>query len=392
MGIPAVVLAVLGGTTEHLAKPQRHVVGMVGRHVGEHRTENLIAVDMAAIEDLGQTIETHRYPRPTHRLLASGSRSTRCRLLKTVDAEIVAEPRRAQRHRARKAAALPANYGREPASYTRRVVRRVSVTSALLALGSVFAVTPAPGAVGAHRERVHVTPTAGSAESVFVVSFTMPERTGLYGSSQRHDVLKASAQSRASDCLKTVDVKVPDAPAGVHVHVTVDPRKLGGHWCESIYRGQIQELRTAVCPRGALCPTYVLVRRTVGQFSLHVRSTAPPAGADGTPPSFAGLQHAFACTPGAQRPGQTTPFTLSWQAATDGLTPSPEIVYEVYLASAPGGEDFSKPTWRTPPGSTSFTTPGLPSHGTFYFVVHARDSAGNEDHNTLEQRGNDPCY
>jgi hypothetical protein len=29
--------------------------------------------------------------------------------------------------------------------------------------------------------------------------------------------------------------------------------------------------------------------------------------------------------------------------------------------------------------ATSFTTAGLPSHGTFYFVVRARDRAGNED-------------
>jgi hypothetical protein len=118
----------------------------------------------------------------------------------------------------------------------------------------------------------------------------------------------------------------------------------------------------------------------------------PPApGTDATPPVFAGLQGAFACTPGPQRPGQTTPFTLSWEAATDDVTPSSQIVYDIYLASTSGGENFSKPTWVTEPGATTFRTPGLPSHGTFYFVVRARDRAGNEDRNTLERLGSDPC-
>jgi hypothetical protein len=63
----------------------------------------------------------------------------------------------------------------------------------------------------------------------------------------------------------------------------------------------------------------------------------------------------------------------------------------VYLADKPGGEDFSMPAWTTEPGATGFRTPGLPSHGTFYFVVRARDRAGNEDANTVEVLGIDPC-
>ena len=116
-----------------------------------------------------------------------------------------------------------------------------------------------------------------------------------------------------------------------------------------------------------------------------------PGPLDTTPPKFAGLEGAFACTPGPQRPGQTTPVTLTWQAASDETTPPSLIVYDVYLATRQGGEDFSTPTWTTPPGATTFKTPGLPSHGTFYFVVRARDQAGNEDVNTVERQGVDPC-
>lgn len=274
---------------------------------------------------------------------------------------------------------------------------RVFVTSVLVVLGAVFGVALALGAAGVHSGRIHVTPTVGSTHTVFVLNFTVPERTGVHGSSQRHDVLTASAPAGSSGCVTALNVRVPDARAGARLRVALDPGKLGGEWCQGLYHGRVEELQTAICPRRTLCPTYVLLRGTVGRFSLHVRSTAPvvdsPApGADGTPPSFAGLQRAFACTPGAQRPGQTTPFTLSWQAATDNVTPSSEIVYDVYLATTPGGEDFSKPTWTTSPGVTTYRTPGLPSHGTFYFVVRARDSAGSEDRNTLEQRGVDPCY
>jgi hypothetical protein len=106
---------------------------------------------------------------------------------------------------------------------------------------------------------------------------------------------------------------------------------------------------------------------------------------------FAGIVHAAACTPGPQRPGETSPYTLSWQAAVDNTTPAAEIVYDIYYSTTPGGEDFAHATWTSPPGVTSFRTPGLPSHGEAYFVVRARDSAGNEDGNAHEQPGVDPC-
>jgi hypothetical protein len=64
----------------------------------------------------------------------------------------------------------------------------------------------------------------------------------------------------------------------------------------------------------------------------------------------------------------------------------------VYVSSASGGEDYARPSFTTAPGVTSFQTPGLASHGTFYFVVRARDRAGNEDSNAVEVRGVDACY
>jgi hypothetical protein len=133
---------------------------------------------------------------------------------------------------------------------------------------------------------------------------------------------------------------------------------------------------------------YVAPSQSVAPAS---QPTPDPRPGNDSAPKFGGLQSAFACTPGPQRPGQTTPFNLSWEAAVDDVTPPALIVYEVYLATTPGGEDFAHPTWTTDPGATSFRTPGLASHGSFYFVVRARDTAGNEDTNLVERHGVDPC-
>jgi len=70
-------------------------------------------------------------------------------------------------------------------------------------------------------------------------------------------------------------------------------------------------------------------------------------------------------------------------------TPSSQIVYDIFLSHTAGGEDFSHPTWTTAPGVTSFETPALKEPS--YFVVRARDQAGNEDQNTVERVGEDPC-
>ena len=112
---------------------------------------------------------------------------------------------------------------------------------------------------------------------------------------------------------------------------------------------------------------------------------------DPVPPKFAGLKSATTCIPGPIGPPRTSSYHLTWEAATDNVTPSSKIVYNVYQATTAGGEDFSKPTYTTAPGVTSFDTPQLPSEKYFYFVVRARDNAGNEDSNTIERQGQNVC-
>jgi hypothetical protein len=115
------------------------------------------------------------------------------------------------------------------------------------------------------------------------------------------------------------------------------------------------------------------------------------AGADHTPPVFGGLKAAFTCIPGPIGGGRTGSYHLAWDRATDDVTPSSQIVYDVYQATASGRENFSQPTYTTPPGATTFATPPLPATKTYYFVVRARDRAGNRDHNRVERAGVNRC-
>jgi hypothetical protein len=134
----------------------------------------------------------------------------------------------------------------------------------------------------------------------------------------------------------------------------------------------------------------------VGSLLLSVAALSLSAGPalakrDTTPPTFAGLKSATTCIPGPIGGGRTTSYHLSWDPARDNRTPPGQIVYDVYQATTAGGEDFSAPTYTTAPGATSFDTPQLPTDQTFYFVVRARDRAGNSDSNMVERQGVNLC-
>ncbi len=139
---------------------------------------------------------------------------------------------------------------------------------------------------------------------------------------------------------------------------------------------------------GALSLLLVLA---AASFWFATRTPAEARHTDTTPPTFAGLNSATTCIPGPIGGGRTTSYNLSWDPATDNRSPSKKIVYDIYQAKASGGEDFSAPTYTTPAGATSFTTPPLPTDQYFYFVVRARDQAGNRDSNTVEREGQNLC-
>ena len=112
---------------------------------------------------------------------------------------------------------------------------------------------------------------------------------------------------------------------------------------------------------------------------------------DRTQPLFAGLRSTTSCVPGPIGHGRASSYHLTWDPATDNVTSPAKILYEVYQSNTAGGEDFSTPTYTTAPGATSFDTPQLSADKSFYFVVRARDRAGNEDSNTIEREGQNLC-
>jgi hypothetical protein len=134
-----------------------------------------------------------------------------------------------------------------------------------------------------------------------------------------------------------------------------------------------------------------------GAIAMLVLTAALPADVsarvptpDRTPPKFAGLESATTCIPGPVS-AQSARYELRWDAATDDVTPPRRIVYDIYQATTPGGEDFSSATYTTRRGATTFTTPPLPADKSFYFVVRARDRAGNRDSNLVERQGVNIC-
>jgi chitinase len=102
---------------------------------------------------------------------------------------------------------------------------------------------------------------------------------------------------------------------------------------------------------------------------------------DTEPPIFAGAETA-APLPNAIR--------LGWSAASDNVSAAAAIVYVIYQANQGGAQSFATPTYVTASGATSYTVDGLPLSATRYFVVRARDEAGNIDENQVEVSATTP--
>jgi hypothetical protein len=139
----------------------------------------------------------------------------------------------------------------------------------------------------------------------------------------------------------------------------------------------------------------MISRSLIAVFLLLAAAGVHAAGAgrpDRTPPTFGGLKSATTCIPGPVGGDRMSSYRLAWAAAKDRVTPSSRIAYSVYRATSPGGEDFSAPTYTTRRGAVTFVTPPLSSIESNYFVVRARDAAGNRDRNRRERLGTNLCY
>lgn len=120
----------------------------------------------------------------------------------------------------------------------------------------------------------------------------------------------------------------------------------------------------------------------------NVRNLAADGPApDVTPPTFAGITGATALA---------GVVTLTWNAATDTVTATDAIQYEVHVSTSPGdtwatravvsAADVLPSGWESLEGpiECSFDLDYLAPGATYYVRVRARDAAGNGDTNTEE--------
>jgi hypothetical protein len=281
----------------------------------------------------------------------------------------------------------------------RRWTIRWALATALLVLIAASATAAGLGPT----TRVTVKPGSGTPQTRFSFSLRVPVATGRFGRLSRADTLSVTGppgthcESRASRALKA-------AKKGKRVKLTLRPAKSG--WCAGRWRGTVLQTESVRCSptAGRVCPDLVVAPRVIASFRFRVKPKAthsPPTQPSGDVPTFAGLISAVTCPGGGPQPVRarggavvlpgTRSYTLTWTAATDAVTPSAQIVYDIFVATAPGAEDFAKPTFTTAPGATSFGTPNEPRAATLYFVVRARNAAGHEDTNKVERQGVVSC-
>ena len=122
----------------------------------------------------------------------------------------------------------------------------------------------------------------------------------------------------------------------------------------------------------------VRARDQAGNIDTNTRevSAMTPVTTDRMAPTFGGATAAAATGPGV--------VTLTWSAASDDLTAPAAMTYLVYQASTAGGESFATPSHTTVAGATTFAVGGLSPGQPYFFVVRARDQAGNTDANVRE--------
>ena len=145
---------------------------------------------------------------------------------------------------------------------------RVLVAVALLALGAVSVPALASVSAGRRAPAVTINPSTGSPTSRFAVRFVAPARTGSYGGFVHRLSMSVTATSKRGRCLAGAADEVVVGRAPARVTVTISPGT-GHRWCLGTFRGQIDELRTPVCPPRELCPAFVVVS-PIGRFSFRV--------------------------------------------------------------------------------------------------------------------------
>jgi hypothetical protein len=100
---------------------------------------------------------------------------------------------------------------------------------------------------------------------------------------------------------------------------------------------------------------------------------------DNDPPVFNGIKSITGLSP--------THIKLCWDSASDDQTDESNMIYDIYLASSSGNQNYDTPSYTSAAGDTCYIIDGLTESTDYYAVVRARDETGNNDENTIEDTG-----
>ncbi|MBI2061726.1 MAG: hypothetical protein HYT87_18450, partial [Nitrospirae bacterium] len=98
---------------------------------------------------------------------------------------------------------------------------------------------------------------------------------------------------------------------------------------------------------------------------------------DKTPPTFAGAVVATTIS--------TTAIDVMWNAGSDAVTATGNLVYDICQSTTPGGCATFTPTYTSAAGVSFHNVTGLTAGTRYYFVARAKDQAGNADTNSVEK-------
>ena len=157
------------------------------------------------------------------------------------------------------------------------------VAGAGLAGGATVATAQQPPALVVPTVSLRVTPASGGAGTDFTVHFTAQQPTGISGGEKHDYTLSATPVRPARGCVQQVSLALRVAQTGQTMAVRLVPGKLGGHWCEGAYTGEVAETIWPSCgpvvagTAAVACPMFVILEH-IGSFHFTVTragSTAP---------------------------------------------------------------------------------------------------------------------
>jgi len=119
----------------------------------------------------------------------------------------------------------------------------------------------------------------------------------------------------------------------------------------------------------------VRAKDTKGNVDTNTTQKSAAIAGDISAPTFAGASNAEAVSKSA--------IKVSWVAATDAITATSSIAYQICKSSTENGCANFSATYTTT-GTTSYQVEGLSENSVYYFRVRAKDLAGNIDTNTTE--------